>query len=118
MIGARSIVLNLKIENKNNTASPYEVKIQANKNFGICDVILPNTPVPPEKTYINLKKEDRKREKALYDIRKETYDKEMLKRKFIRNVIFDKFQGRQFNSDVVVERLKETLCDLLNSKEL
>ena len=118
MIGAKSIVLNLKITNNKNAYSPYEVKVQANKNYGLCDVVLPGTPVEPEKTYINLQKEDRKKEKALYDVRKAVYDREMAKRKGIRNAILDKFQGRQLNDSVIVDELKSTLCNLLNTAEL
>lgn len=118
MIGAKSIVLNLKVTNNKNSQSPYKVQVQANKNYGLCDVILPGTPVEPEKTYINLTKEDRKKEKALYDARKSEYDKEMSKRKAIRNSIFDNFQGRQLNDELVVEHLKNALYYLLNEAEL
>ena len=118
MIGAKSIVFNLKVTNNKNGFSPYKVQVQANKNYGLCDVVLPGTPVEPEKTYINLQKEDRKKEKALYDARKSEYDKEMAKRKGIRNAILDKFQGRQLNNDMVVEQLKNALYNLLNTVEL
>lgn len=118
MIGAKSIVLNLKVTNNKNGFSPYKVQVQANRNYGLCDVVLPGTPVEPEKTYINLQKEDRKKEKALYDARKSEYDKEMTKRKGIRNAILDKFQGRQLNNDIVVEQLKNALYNLLNTVEL
>lgn len=118
MIGAKSIVLNLKVTNDKNGFSPYKVQVQANRNYGLCDVVLPGTPVEPEKTYINLTKEDRKKEKALCDARKSEYDKEMAKRKGIRNAILDKFQGRQLNNDMVVEQLKNALYNLLNTVEL
>lgn len=118
MIGAKSIVFNFKVQNNKNSQSPYEVKVQANKNYGLCDVVLPGTPVEPEKTYINLQKEDRKKEKALYDVRKAEYDKEMSKRKAIRNALFDNFQGRQLNDELVVEHLKNALYYLLNEAEL
>ena len=118
MIGAKSIVLNLKVTNNKNAQSPYKVQVQANKNYGLCDVVLPGAPVEPEKTYINLRKEDRKKEKALYDAKKAEYDKEMAKRKAIRNVLFDKFQGRQLNDEVIIESLKNALYNLLNTAEL
>lgn len=118
MIGAKSIVLNLKVTNNKNGFSPYKVKVQANKNYGLCDVILPGTPIEPENTYINLQKENRKKEKALYDAKKAEYDKEMAKRKGIRNAILDKFQGRQLNDEVVIEGLKNSLYNLLNTIEL
>lgn len=114
MIGAKSIVLNLKVTNNKNAQSPYKVQVQANKNYGLCDVVLPGTPVEPEKTYINLQKEDRK--KALYDAKKAEYDK--AKRKGIRNAILAKFQGRQLNDEVIVESLKNALYNLLNTAEL
>ena len=114
MIGAKSIVLNLKVKNNKKCT----VSLQAHKNYGLCDVILPGTPVEPEKTYINLQKEDRKKEKALYDAKKAEYDKEMTRRKGIRNAILDKFQGRQLNDEVIVESLKNTLYNLLNTAEL
>ena len=118
MRGARSIVLNLNITNNKNVQSSYKVQIQANRNYGLCDVILPGTPVEPEKTYINFQKEERKKEKDLYDVRKAEYDKEMAKRKAIRNTLLNKFQGRQLNDEVIVESLKNTLYNLLNTVEL
>ena len=118
MIGAKSIVFNLKITNNKNAFSPYKVQVQANKNYGLCDVVLPGTPVEPEKTYINLQKEDRKKEKVLYDARKAEYDKEMAKRKGIRNAVLGKLQGQPLHSDITVERLKRMLSELLNSTEL
>ena len=114
MIGAKSIVLNLKVKNNKKCV----VSLQANKNYGLCDVILPGTPVEPEKTYINLQKEDRKKEKELYDAKKAEYDKEMARRKGIRNAILDRFQGRQLNDEAIVESLKNTLYNLLNTAEL
>lgn len=118
MIGTRSIVLNLKVKNNKNAQSPYKVQVQANKNYGLCDVVLPGTPAEPEKTYINLQKEDRKKEKDLYDVRKAEYDKEMAKRKAIRNALFDKFQGRQLNDKIIVAELEDALRNLLNTVEL
>ena len=118
MIGAKSIVLNLKVANKKRVQFPYKVQVQVNRNYGLCDVVLPGTSVEPEKTYINLQKEDRKKEKALYIAKKAEYDKEMAKRKGIRNAILDKFQGRQLNDEVIVESLKNALYNLLNTAEL
>ena len=115
MIGRKSIVLNLNITNDKNSQSPYKVQVQANKNYGLCDVILPGTPVEPEKTYINLIKEDRKKEKALYDARKALYDKEMLRRKAIRNAVLDKYQGRQMNNKYAPHELAIFLYNLLNA---
>ena len=118
MIGAKSIVATLKIVNNKDAFSPYKVQVQANKNYGLCDVILPGTPVEPEKTYIKLEKEERKKEKALYDARKAEYDKEMAKRKGIRNAVLGKLQGQPLHSDITIERLKRMLSELLNSTEL
>lgn len=117
MIGAKSIVLNLKVTNNKNAQSPYKVQVQANKNYGLCDVVLPGTPVKSKKTYINLQEEE-DRKKALYDAKKAEYDKEMAKRKGIRNAILNKFQGRQLNDKVIVESLKNALYNLLNTAEL
>lgn len=118
MIGAKSIVLSFIVINNKNSQSPYEVEVQANKNYGLCDVVLPGAPAEPEKTYINLQKEDRKKEKDLYDVRKAEYDKEMAKRKAIRNALFDKFQGRQLNDEIIVNELEKALRNLLNTVEL
>lgn len=54
----------------------------------------------------------------MYDAKKTEYDKEMAKRKAIRNVLFDKFQGRQLNDEVIIESLKNALYNLLNTAEL
>ena len=118
MIGAKSIVLNFKVTNNKNAQSPYKVQVQANKNYGLCDVVLPGTPVEPEKTYINLQKEDRKKEKALYDAKKAEYDKEIAKRKAIRNTVLNIFQGRQMNDSLVIDNLKRVLYTILNNAEL
>lgn len=37
-IGKKSIVLTVQIPNNKNPKQPYEVNIQANKSFGICDI--------------------------------------------------------------------------------
>lgn len=121
MIGERSIVLYLKVlskaESKAESAAlrQYEVKIQANRNFGICDVVLPNEPVPPvfieDSSY---KTETRKKREELYQERKAEYDREMAKRKSIRDVILNRFQGRQINDSYIVESIKNTLSQLLN----
>lgn len=118
MIGVNSIVVTLKIVNNKDVSSPYKVQVQANKNYGLCDVVLPGIPVEPEKTYINLQKEERKQEKALYDAKKAEYDKEMAKRKAIRNAVLGKLQGQPLHSDITIERLKRMLSELLNSTEL
>lgn len=117
MIGVKSIVLDFKIFSKARK-KPYLVKVQANRNYGICDIILPRNPVMPDKTYITSTKEDRKREKEMYESLKSIYDQKILNRKAIRNSILDKFQGRQLNDEVVVERLKNVLSDLLNDVEI
>lgn len=36
-LGKKSIVLTTSIPNNKNPKQPYEVAIQANKNYGICD---------------------------------------------------------------------------------
>lgn len=118
MIGTNSIVFNFRIKNNKNPQSPYKVQLQANKNYGLCDVILPGNPIQPERTYLNLEKEKRKQAKLLYNEKKAEYDKEMLKRNSIRNTILNKFQGRQLNDNIVLERIENVLSYLLNTIEL
>ena len=112
MIGERSIVLYLKVFVKD---EPYDVKIQANRNLGICDVILPNEPVPPvfieDSSY---KTETRKKREELFKEKKAAYDREMARRTSIRNAILNKFQGRQINDSYVVRSIKSVLPQLLN----
>lgn len=118
MIGARSIVYNFEVANNKNPQSPYKVQIQANRNFGFCDIILPGNPVAPEKISSNLKKDDKKQEKESYEVKKAEYDAEVSKRKAIRNLIFNRFQGRQLNDEIVVESLRNALSIVLNAAEL
>lgn len=40
MIGAKSIVINFKVRNLNSKEKCL-VKVQANKNYSICDIIIP-----------------------------------------------------------------------------
>lgn len=117
MIGAKSITLTLKIANKKNPAITYPVVLQANRNYGLCDVVLPNEPVAPVKDYSFLPKDKQASGKTRYEEQKKEYDKEITERKAIRSNILNTFQGRQLNSSVVDLQIKEALTILLNSAE-
>lgn len=47
MQGRKSIVVEIVIPNHTNLASPFVVKVQANKNHGICDIVV-GSKVPQE----------------------------------------------------------------------
>ena len=55
MIGERSIFTTISVNNFKNPVALFEVVVQANKNGGICDVILPKTQAEPVKPVINLR---------------------------------------------------------------
>lgn len=107
MIGENSIFVSIKFNEE-------FYKIQANKNLGICDIILPGNPIPPKKTYVTLQKDERKKAKELYNAKKAEYDKEIARRNIIRNTILNKFGGQQINDISVLESLTKVLHQIVN----
>lgn len=97
-IGRKSIVVEVVIPNHSNPASPFVVKVQANKNHGICDIIQ-GTKGPWEVV-------DAKTQKK----------KTIMKFFFTRRVgeVLSTFQGRQYDDPEVFEHLKNVLCETLN----
>lgn len=110
MIGANSIYCNYKIKNIE-TGKTIIVKVQANKNLGICDVIFPIEKVAPQKP-INATKESNK----AYKEAKYEYDCYVQGIKNLRQAVLNKYQGRPFNSQVISEGLGEFLFNLLNAE--
>lgn len=109
MIGANSIIKNFTIPNVRDKKQSFEVIVQANKNYGICDVFIPHDFVAPVKPEIPTKESN-----ARYKAEKVVYDAHMAHIKAIRNSILDEFQGRQLNSDDVQIHLANVLYAVMN----
>lgn len=109
MIGANSIIKNLIIPNTNDKAHSFEVIVQANKNYGICDVVIPHNFVAPEKPTKSTKEAN-----FLYKEKKSEYDANMARVKEIRNQLLWEFQGRQINDSEVRIHLTNVLYSKLN----
>lgn len=99
MPGRKSIVTEITILNQSNPASPFVVKVQANKNHGICDIVV-GSRIPQEIV-------DGKKKKTIM--------------KFfpVRRVgdVLSSFQGRQYDDSKVFELLENALYVSLNTVE-
>ncbi len=100
MIGCKSIVVELVINNVTNPEKPYEILVRANKNLGICDIIR-GIRVPQEVVDLKTKK-------------KRTILK-FLEAGRVPEVLSD-FQGQQINSSDTISELKSALYTTLNEK--
>lgn len=100
-IGRKSIVVEAAIPNYSNPGNHYIVRVQANKNHGICNIVQ-GTKVPQE------------------IIDKRTKKKRTVMKFFpIQCVgsVLSTFQGRQYDDPEVFNNLKVALTNTLNSYE-
>lgn len=105
MLGNKSLYKTFKIKNK-------VIKVQVNRNYGICDIFLPvekEAPVKPE-TWT-------KETNELYKDAKFEYDCYMQSIKEQRQSFLNKFQGRQLNSENIQYKVYNFLNELLNEKK-
>ena len=112
-IGRKSIVVEVVIPNCQNpqspkaqsalgdVATPFVVKVQANKNHGICDIIQ-GSKLPQE--VIDAKTQKKKTIMKFFPVCR--VDK-----------VLSTFQGRQYDSPDVFEQLKVALDNTLNGHE-
>ena len=110
MIGERSIFITILVNNSKNPVAPFEVIVQANKNGGICDVILPKTLTEPVKPVDTSKGEAVR----AYNAAKKEYDCYMRERAALRSEVLNRYQGRQLFGAYVEETLDNFLTYLLN----
>lgn len=110
MIGARSIFATILVNNFKNPAAPFKVIVQANKNGGICDVILPKTQTEPVKPIDTSNGEA----VSTYNAAKKEYDYYMRGRSTLRSEVLNYYQGRQLYSAYVKETINNFLAYLLN----
>ena len=110
MIGKHSTITTIFVNNFKNPVAPFEVVVQANKNGGICDVILPKTQAEPVKPV------DTSNGEAVraYNAAKREYDCYMRERSALRSEALNRYQGRQLYSAYVEETLNDFLTYLLN----
>lgn len=104
-MGRKSLVVELSIHNNENPKMPYKVKVQANRHYGICDIVLckeVTKEVTQEYTDPSGKKVSKKKTK--------TYSVPVRR---ISEVHSD-FQGRQYNDAIVMEHLSNVLAQVLN----
>lgn len=99
-IGRKSLATVLTIKNCENPKSPYKVQVQANKNHGICDIILCEE-VTKEVTHEFNGKSKKKTRIYLTPVRR------------LSEVISD-FQGRQYDDPITMEHLVNVLTQVLN----
>lgn len=99
-IGRKSLATVLTIQNCENPKSPYKVQVQANKNHGICDIILCEE-VTKEVTHEFNGKSKKKTRIYLMPVRR------------LSEVISD-FQGRQYDDPLTMEHLVNVLTQILN----
>lgn len=109
MTGTNSIIKNFIIPNMEKKKKSFEIVVQANKHYGICDIIIPHNFVAPVKPTILTKESN-----AKYRAEKAEYDANMAHVKLIRNKILNEFQGRQLNDDNVRIHLINVLYAIMN----
>lgn len=97
-IGRKSIVVEVVIPNHTNPATPYVVKVQANKNHGICNIVQ-GTRLPQE--IVDAKTQKKKTIMKFFPVRR--VDK-----------VLSTFQGRQYDDPTVFEMLENALNSELN----
>lgn len=93
--------MELTIRNDENPKSPYKVKVQANKNYGICNILV-GTKIPQE---IVDKKTGKKKIITVFSPT------------FRPTTVLSDFQGRQYNDAYVMEHLSNILYKTLNTNE-
>lgn len=93
MIGKNSIVLGIVIPNKAMPSKPFAISVHANKNHGICDVVLVTRVVT---------KTNGKKTVSYVPVRRVTE-------------VLSEFQGRQYDDPYVHEHLKNVLYELFNN---
>lgn len=98
-IGRKSIVVETVIPNYSNPATPFVVKVQANKNHGICDIVV-GSKIPQEK--VDEKTKKKKTVMKFFPIHR------------IGDVL-SSFQGRQYDDPEVFELLGRALHVSLNT---
>lgn len=105
MLGNKSIYKTFKIKNK-------VIKVQVNRNYGICDIFLPIEREAPVKPEIQSKDSTK-----FYKENKFEYDCYMQSIKEQRQFFLNKFQGRQLNSKNIQYKVYNFLSELLNEKK-
>lgn len=100
-IGRKSIVVEVVIPNRRNPATPFVVKVQANKNHGICNIVQ-GSKLPQE--VIDAKTQKKKTIMKFFPVRR--VDK-----------VLSTFQGCQYDSPDVFEQLEVALDNTLNGYE-
>lgn len=98
-IGRKSIVVETVIPNHSNPAAPFVVKVQANRNHGICDVVV-GSRIPQE--VIDEKTKKKKTIMKFFPVRR-------------AGEVLSSFQGRQYDDPEVFELLEGALHVSLNT---
>lgn len=107
MVGRKSIVKSIVLKQKFNGV--IEFIIQANKNYGIIDLIINNAPKMPIL-------EKFKKRPSMYLNAKALYDTEADFRKELRNLFLNKFWGQQLNSPFTQERVYNFIQNKVNER--
>lgn len=101
MLGNKSIYKTVKVKNKT-------IKVQANRNLGICDIFLPVERQAPEKPEAFTKETAKEYRKAKFE-----YDCYMQSIRAQRQAFLNKFQGRQLNSETVQIKVYNFLKEII-----
>lgn len=98
-VGRKSIVVETVIPNHSNPVAHFVVKVQANRNHGICDIVV-RSRIPQEVIDEKAKKK-----------------KTIMKSLPIRRVVdvLSSFQGRQYDDPEVFKLLEDALYISLNT---
>ena len=108
MIGRKSNLKNFIVALKAKKDS-VTVRVQADKNGGICDIILPKTLTQPIKPLKPTKKSMKAYKEAMYAYR--SYMKDL---NAVRSQILSIFRGRPLSSETTRIHLSNVLYEIMN----
>lgn len=100
-IGRKSLCAWVEIPNQKNPSTPYLVRVQANKNHSICDIVQ-GTRIPQE--VVDQRTKKKKFVKKFFQVRR-------------MSEVLSTFQGRQYDDPTVSANLKCVLDNILNNHE-
>lgn len=100
-IGRKSLWGWIEIPNKKNPSTPYLIRVQGNRNHGICDIVQ-GTKIPQE--VFDQKTRKKKTVKKFFPVRRMTE-------------VLSTFQGRQYDDPNVGADLKCVIDNILNNHE-
>lgn len=110
MIGRKSLFASIKVKNVE-AGNTTTIVVQSDKLYRICDVIFPVLMIKPMKPADTSDREAMKTYKAA----KKNYDLYLAQLRAKRQVIINKYRGRQSNDSGIMGSIRHDLFNLVNA---